>query len=203
MSTRATAEVSAARSARLFLAIALPDGVRAELQKAQNELRALLPSGGIAWTKPENLHLTLRFLGNIDSSRIGELAERIATALAGFGKLHLHCERLGCFPDLQMPRVIWAWVHDAVERLEALHHRIEAVVADLAQFPAETRFVGHVTVARVKQLKRTETERLSRCIASTATRRFGDWDAACVLLVRSELSPAGAIYTELFRANLS
>jgi 2'-5' RNA ligase len=103
---------------RLFIAIPFPTGLRTELLKVQGELKALLPAKAAAWTKPEAMHLTLRFLGNVDSASVSELCQRLSSRLAGFTGLDLICERLGCFPDLRFPRVVWGWVHDEAERLE-------------------------------------------------------------------------------------
>jgi RNA 2',3'-cyclic 3'-phosphodiesterase len=203
MSPRSKVPAAGTELARLFIAISLPDDVRAELRKIQGELKEILPRHSAAWTKPGNMHFTLRFLGNVAPGRVVELSQRLAAALAGVGELHLRCERLGCFPDLRFPRVVWAWVHDEAERLLTLHRRMEEAVAGFATTPAESRFVGHITLARPKQIKRADAERLSRFVESAVTRRFGAWRAKAVELIRSELSPAGATYTEVFRANLS
>lgn len=168
----------------------------------QRELKSVLPRDSTAWTKPESMHLTLRFLGNVESMRIPELAEKLGAALAGFGEFDLVCERLGCFPDLRYPRVVWAWVHDGGERLAQLHRGVDEVVKGFAEQPADERFVGHITLARPKQIKRPDAERLAQFVERAATRRFGDWHVPSVALFRSQLSPMGTSYQELFRTNL-
>lgn len=190
------------KASRLFVAITLPDTVRTNLADMQRELKPILPYNSTAWTKPEKIHLTLRFLGNVESMRIPELAEKLGAALAGFGEFDLVCERLGCFPDLRYPRVIWAGVHDDQKRLAQLHRRVDEAVKGFAEVPAEERFVGHITLARSKQIKRPDAERLAQFVERAATRRFGDWRVPSVALLRSQLSPAGTSYEDLFRANL-
>jgi 2'-5' RNA ligase len=168
----------------------------------QHELKQVLPRNSTAWTRPESMHLTLRFLGNVESTRIPELSEKLGAALAGFGEFDVVCERLGCFPDLRYPRVVWAWVHDAGERLAQLHRRVDEAVQGFAEKPAEERFVGHITLARPRQIKRPDAERLAQFIERAAPRRFGDWRVPSVALIRSQLSVAGASYAEMFRASL-
>lgn len=168
----------------------------------QRELKPVLPANSTAWTKPENLHLTLRFLGNLASTRIPELSEALGAGLVGFGEFEVVCEQLGCFPDSCYPRVVWAWVHDAGGRLAQLHRRVDEAVAGFAEKPAEDRFVGHITLARPRQIKRPAAERLAQFVERAATRRFGGWRVPSVVLIRSQLSAAGASYAELFHANL-
>jgi 2'-5' RNA ligase len=186
----------------LFVAIALPDAVQAALMDVQRELKSVLPRHSTAWTKPESLHLTLRFLGNVESTRIAELAEKLGRGMAGFGEFDLVSERLGCFPDLRYPRVVWAWVHDAGERLAQLQRRVNEAVAGFAEQPAEARFVGHITLARPRQIKRADAGRLARFVSDAVSRKFGDWRVQSVALIRSQLSEAGARYEEVAQVNL-
>jgi 2'-5' RNA ligase len=187
---------------RLFIAIESPDAVRATLMALQRELKLFLPRNSTAWTKPENMHLTLRFLGNVESTRISGLAQKLAAALAGFGEFDLVCERLGCFPDLRGPRVAWAWVHDEGECLGKLRRQVDEAVKVFAGQPAEESFVGHITLARPKHIKRPDAERLAQFVKRAATRRFGHWRVSSVVLLNSQLSPTGRSYRQLYRANL-
>jgi 2'-5' RNA ligase len=165
----------------------------------QHELQSDLPRAAAAWSKPDNMHLTLCFLGNVAAARVLELTNQLRTAVTGFGALELICERLGCFPDLRFPRVVWAWVHDETARLPQLQLRIEAAAREFTEQPAEGRFVGHITLARCKQIKRPEAERLARFVEREVGRTFGRWQAKEVLLLQSELSPGGSKYQELAR----
>jgi 2'-5' RNA ligase len=184
---------------RTFVAVAIPGEVRAQLVAMQHELQSVLPRAAAAWSQPDNMHLTLRFLGNVAAARVLELTAQLRTAVMGFGELELLCERLGCFPDLRFPRVVWAWVHDEAERLPQLQMRVDAAVRGFAAQPAESRFVGHITLVRPKQIKRLEAERLARFVEGAVGRNFGHWRAREVLLLQSELSPGGSKYLELAR----
>jgi len=143
------------------------------------------------------MHLTLRFLGNVATEHLDELSRRLRVATASFGALHLRCERLGCFPDLRYPRVVWTWVHDTEERLAQLHRCVEAAVGCFAEKPAEAHFVGHVTLARPKQINRADARQLAEFVESAVNRQFGTWECREAELVRSELSPSGSRYTTL------
>lgn len=191
-----------ANSYRLFIAIAIPTAVKAELGRVQRELRDVLPQNSASWTKLENLHLTLLFLGDVNADRIPELAQSFRAAVNGFGELALSCERLGAFPDLRSPRVVWAGVHDTEGKLPQLAQRVNEAVASFAARPPENAFTGHITLARPKPGKGTADGRLIEFIEAAAARRFGQWRANEVELIRSELSPSGSRYTALTKASL-
>lgn len=188
---------------RLFVAVPPAKTVLSEIQATQSELKTLLPRNSTAWTNPANLHLTLRFLGNVATAAVLELEQRLRATLAGFGALDLTCERLGCFPDLRSPRVIWAAVHEAKDRLQPLHQRIDKAVRDFAEKPAEARFVGHITLGRIKHIQRPDAARPAQFGEATVNRRFGAWRASEVMLFRSELSAHGAKHHELARVCLA
>ena len=187
---------------RLFVAIQLPAEVKDALSEVQKELREVLPKKSASWTKPDAMHLTLRFLGNVKVSQLPDLTSRLRSALTGFGSFSLVCERLGCFPDLRFPRVVWAWAHDEKERLPLLHQAVDGAVSQFAEKPAEKRFVGHITLARPKQINKVDARRLADYVEAAVVRKFGAWDCGSVELIRSELSLAGSRYTTLETFNL-
>jgi 2'-5' RNA ligase len=183
---------------RLFVAVPVPTKVKVSLQEAQVKLKTILPPGSTAWMKPDNMHLTLRFLGDVAAECVPEISRRLRESLSGFGALELICERLGCFPHPRYPRVVWAWVHDEPdERLAGLHRHVDNAVAGFAEQPAEARFVGHITLARPKLIKRAGAEKLRRFLDEAVAMRFGTWQAEGVELIRSELSAQGSRYTTL------
>src|SRR5438105_618786 len=99
--------MSQTESYRLFVALSVPQEIKIRMATTQQELRRALPQGGITWTKPEQLHLTLKFLGNVPFERLDALGEQLRAACRPFPMLHLRAERVGAFPDLDFPRVIW------------------------------------------------------------------------------------------------
>jgi 2'-5' RNA ligase len=184
-----------AETLRLFLALPIPPAVKASLCAEQNELRRLLPPRAASWMRAENMHLTLRFLGEVNGQRVESLIARVTAATSGFGALPLVSERLGVFPDLRYPRVVWAWVHDEADRLAELQRRVVTATNEFTCERAEETFTGHITLARIKQIKRPQAEVIACFLQRAANRRFGAWTADHLELIRSELSPDGSRYT--------
>ena len=148
------------------------------------------------------MHLTLRFLGKVQLENVAELERRLREQVTGFGELDLVCERPGCFPNPRRPRVVGTWVHDAGERLAALHRCVEEAVGCFAEKPAEQNFIGHVTLARPKQITLVEGNRLVHFIERAVGRRFGEWRCREIELIQSELSADGSRYTTLAKVGL-
>jgi len=177
---------------RTFIALPIPEAVKTEIERAQNELRQVLPRHCARWTRPEQFHLTLRFLGNVEAEHVPELTNAIGMACQDFVPLKLRAERLGCFPDLRFPRVVWVWVHDDADQLPVLQKAIVEAAAKFGESQSERNFSGHVTIARTHEIKRPHAEILARLVRGMTGRFFGEWTADKVELMRSELSPNGA-----------
>ena len=182
---------------RLFVAVAVPDEVKVNMEAAQADLRRVLPDGNVRWARREQFHLTLRFLGDVEAAQVEPLAEAIRAMCAGFGALHLRAEQIGCFPERGYPRVVWVGVRDQAEQLPRLQQVVEAATAGFTSEPKEERFTGHLTLARIKGIKRPEAEALSKAAAGMAARVFGHWPAYQIELMRSELLPQGARHRSL------
>ena len=182
---------------RLFVAVAVPDEVKAKIEAAQADLRRVLADRNARWTRREQFHLTLRFLGDMEAARVDSLVEAMRAACMGFGALHLRAERIGCFPLRGYPRVVWVGVRDQADQLPRLQQTVEAVTEAFTVEPKEERFTGHLTLARIKSIKRAEAEALSQATAGMADRAFGEWTAYHIDLMRSELLPQGARHTSL------
>jgi 2'-5' RNA ligase len=173
------------------VAILLTEAIRERLATEVERLRPL--ARDVAWTARDNVHLTLKFLGEVDHARLGTLGEALARATASCSSFSLVIERLGAFPSLSRPRVLWAGVGEGAGAAGALAGLVEAALAPLG-FPGQTRaFSAHVTLGRVR------TPRADRSLAEALDRGgvFGRQPVDRVSLMRSELSPRGARYTEL------
>ena len=180
---------------RLFVAVTVPEGVKAKMEEAQAELRRLLPDRNIRWGRREQFHLTLRFLGHVAVARLDPLGEAIRAACQGFVALHLRAGGVGFFPDQRHPRVVWAGVQEQADQLPQLQQVVEAATEAFTTEKKEERFTGHVTLARIKGIKREEAEALGQAAGGMANRLFGVWTAYRVELMRSELWPQGARHT--------
>ena len=187
---------------RLFLAVAIPEGVRAELERTQLEFRRAAIDLPIRWTKPEHFHLTLKFLGDVEVERIEALSDALRTVSRNFEPLQLRVQEIGCFPDWHYPRVIWAGVQDPTQTLLRLQSATESAAQPFSAEEREKNFAGHVTLGRVKGIRRAQAEVLARFGASMSGRFFGEWCASNVMLMRSELGSDGARHTVLAELGL-
>jgi len=180
---------------RLFIAIALPEPVKQAIERTQNELRTELPAKSVRWTRREQFHLTMRFLGSVDVQDVDRLNEAVRRACAGSGVLQLRAAGIGVFPGVRRPRVVWAGVDDRGGRLAALQQSIEAASAAFTDEPPQEKFSGHITLARCRDISRTDATRLATLLDKLANRSFGEWSANAVEIIRSETLPGGSRYT--------
>ena len=194
---KAGAEESRTESWRLFIAIPVPEAVKEEIERARDELRRALPSDAVRWTTRPQFHLTLKFLGDVPADRVPGLKESLGRACAFFPAFRLRSERVGFFPDLRSPRVVWVWVHDARDELPRLQAAIEAATAGFTTLAAEGKFTGHITLGRAKEIRRPQADILAKLALGMTGRFFGEWMADRIAIVRSELAPGGSRYTTL------
>ena len=190
------------QSLRLFIAIPLPAGVKEAIERAQSSLRAAVSKGRIGWTRPEQFHLTIKFLGDIDSARITFLAQDLTRVCQNFPALDLRAQTIGAFPNWRFPRVIWIGIQEGENRLGRLYELISTVTAQYTGRPDRDSFDGHVTIGRVKGIQRPEAQGLSKIAADLARHSFGQWMANTLELMRSELLPEGARHTCLAEIEL-
>ena len=182
---------------RLFVAIPVPEAVRNEMIRVQQELRRLAPHDAVRWTKPEQFHLTLRFLGDVSSDRAAALKESVHTVCSGRSALRLYAQGVGFFPNTRSPRVIWVGINDSERHLADLQKKIESAVCRFTEEPDGENFAGHVTLGRFKRFKRQEIGELTVRAQAMKDQIFGGWTAQEIKIIRSELSPEEARYTSL------
>src|SRR5260370_35677771 len=182
---------------RLFIALLLPDDVKAEIEKAQSQLRRALPDGAVRWTKRDQFHLTLRFLGSVAQLRVPALTDAVRVASQSFAALSIRAQGIGCFPDQRFPRVVWVRVADVQGQLPLLQNAVQSAAQEFTAEEPEDRFTGHVTLGRIKRMRRPEADALAKAAVSLAQRTFGEWTANELHIMRSELSPDGATHSIL------
>ena len=151
----------------------------------------------------DRLH-NMRTLGYLDREKSRSASRRRRSKSTrpsrtgwGFGALHLRAEQIGCFPERGYPRVVWVGVRDQAEQLPRLQQVVEAATQGFTAEPREGRFTGHLTLARIKAIKRPEAEALGQAAPGMADRVFGHWAAYQIELMRSELLPQGARHSIL------
>jgi 2'-5' RNA ligase len=181
------------------VAIRLDEAVRAALGSAIERLRGV--ARDVAWVVPENVHLTLKFLGQVRAARAAELLAALAQATSGFARFEATVVGLGAFPTPQRARVIWAGVGHGANALVELAGRVDGALAPLG-FEREPRpFSPHVTLGRVRAPRRDPA--LADALVTGVDHQFGRFSVERVALMRSDLSPRGARYTELDAVRLA
>jgi len=180
---------------RLFVAMRIPEEIKAGFSVAQAELQEDLPVAKMSWAKADQFHLTLKFLGNVETERVDALRLSLVSACQGFVPLRLRAEGMGAFPNLGDPRVLWIGLNDPDQMLQPMQKAIETACSPFtAEKPLE-RFSGHVTLARVKRLARSELRVLGALVRRMERKFFGDWTAGQIELMQSELGAEGARHT--------
>ncbi len=182
---------------RLFIALAVPPDVRQEIGRAQGQLRRNSPPGAIRWTRPEQFHVTLKFLGDVPSAQVAALEAAVAKVCVGFKVMKLSAHGIGFFPGAQPPRVLWAGVDDLSGQLAELHWQMDAAVRPFAPAERLERFTGHITLGRFKPGHHAATPNLLARATVLRDRHFGDWQAGAAEIVRSELTAAGVMHAPL------
>ncbi|HET6928714.1 MAG TPA: RNA 2',3'-cyclic phosphodiesterase [Candidatus Acidoferrum sp.] len=176
---------------RLFIAIEIPENIRSAFASLLKDFRAITPQ--LKWVRSENLHVTLKFLGETDPDKLAPLQDALA-AVRSAESVNLEFRGLGFFPNEKRPRVFWAGMQ-ASANLKTLAADIDRAVHNLA-FPLEERpYTPHLTLARFSlpgippKLLHAINEKGSQSFGSLSTREFH--------LIESKLKPAGAEYTTL------
>ncbi|RME47375.1 MAG: RNA 2',3'-cyclic phosphodiesterase [Chloroflexi bacterium] len=183
---------------RSFIAIELAEELLSGLMKVQDELRADEWTDEVRWVRPEGIHLTLKFLGNVPAVRIEAIGDGVARAVAGIRPFTVTAEGLGVFPNWRRPRVIWVGVGGDTDQLLALQERVEQAMAELGFEPEGRRFHPHLTLGRVNQRAGAGYQRrLGEALQAHSVEMVGQMLVDRVSLMRSQLHPKGAVYTQL------
>jgi len=198
---------------RAFLAVELSQELRSKLATVQQELQQRLEPEmkrgmRISWAQPASIHLTVKFLGDIDEQTIDPLRVALAQATGSQRAVGVPLERLGAFPRPQNPRVLWVGPSDKWER-SAEGNRIAEIrgvieqVCESLSFPRETKvFSPHLTLARIKLGEHQVGVALAKSGLLDRSLSLGSLPVESVGLIRSELNPTGSVYTRLWKVAL-
>lgn len=199
---------------RVFLAVEVSQVLRAELATIQQELKHRIEpemkrGTRISWAQPASIHLTLKFLGDMDEQVIDPLYAALEQAVGGQLAVTVPLERLGVFPHLQSPRVLWVgpsenWEKGAeAKRVTEIHGAIEQACEGLS-FLRETKpFSPHLTLARIKAGERHVGVALAKGGVLDRPLSLGSLAMESVVLMKSELKPTGSVYTKLWEVGLT
>lgn len=179
---------------RLFVAVHLPGGIKERLALVQERLRR--PQADVSWVNPGNLHITLKFLGEVDSKRLDRIRLALAEAAGSIAPFPLVVSGLGTFGG-RVPRVVWVGVQAGSEALTGLAGRVDDCLGRVG-FPKEKRdFAAHFTLGRVRSPRNVKP--LLAALREEPPDAFGTMSVDGYTLMQSELNPSGAIHTELDR----
>lgn len=182
---------------RAFVAVELGAEAKAAAQATQQRLRQLFPHGGVRWAKPEQLHLTLRFLGDVSAERLPELTQALGHALAGVAPFTLHLHGCGVFPSPRAPRVLWLGLEGNLPALHDLRRRVSEAVVGFGDHAETHAFHPHLTLGRANRPDAAMARALQTFLADAAPRPPCPWEVGEVRLMRSQLRPSGAEHSEL------
>ena len=187
---------------RSFIAIELPDEVKAGLSQLQNRLKVGEQSG-VKWVDPYGIHLTLKFLGNVALDRTDEITRAMEAAAQGMPPFDLEVKELGVFPNLRRVQVVWVGISGEVDKLSQLQQHIESNLAQ-SGFARESRaFTPHLTLARLRnQATPAERQRVGQLIANTRFEEAYNFKVDAISLMRSQLTREGAIYSRISQVKL-
>ena len=186
---------------RTFIAIHLSREARRQLTDAIRSLESEIPSG-VRWVDPEGIHLTLKFLGDIDPALVEDVLRAMELAASGSLPFQLHLNGLGVFPNERRPRVLWAGLGGDLDALGCLQEKLEAVMSGL-KFPRERcTFSPHLTLGRVRDgVSNLARQQVGAVVSAgsleDAEEDADSWPVNAVHLMRSNLAPNGAVYSSL------
>jgi RNA 2',3'-cyclic 3'-phosphodiesterase len=175
---------------RTFIAIELPSEIKSALASLQTELRRA--GADVSWTRPENIHLTLKFLGEVDERRIGEVEKVCVASATEFQPFTLSLNETGVFPNARQPRILWAGLAGEIEKTVEMRKRLDDGLSLIGFEREEKDFRPHLTIGRVKS-----NRKIRELLALAGARQVPTLSFVVteIVLMKSELHPAGARYT--------
>jgi 2'-5' RNA ligase len=185
---------------RTFIGVDIGKSIRDRAVALQETLARA--GADVKWVEPENIHVTLLFLGEVDDREIPAVCRVVSETTWEREAFSLTIERLSCFGNPRRPRTLWVGVGEGIQELCALHDALEPPLMELGCYRREERpFTPHVTLGRAKSDR--PSQQLATALAQHAGWKGGQITVQEILVMSSELTPKGPIYTVLSRAKLS
>lgn len=179
---------------RAFVALEPGPQARETVRALQARLQAAAPADTVRWSRPEQSHLTLRFLGEVAAGQIPALIQALEEAVRRHAAFRLELAQLGAFPTLAAPRVLWVGLAGALQALNALVGSVAAASDPFTTHREDREFHPHLTLGRVNRRDPHLLQSLARLLAAAPAPPPCPWTVASVMLYRSELFPAGPVY---------
>jgi 2'-5' RNA ligase len=187
---------------RTFIAIDLPAPIQASIEKQTVRLRQPLGEENIRWVPPQNMHLTLKFIGTIAASHLDFLKQLLTRTADTHPQFDIQIGGIGSFPNSKRVRILWAGIHAPAE-LAALQRAVEDGTTRLGYEREERPFSPHLTLGRVRpNVPPTDLQKISTVLNQTQVGNIGSFRVDSIHLYNSDLNPKGSVYTKLFSAQL-
>ncbi len=183
---------------RSFIAIEIPEVIKKGLSGIQDALKKT--GADVGWTRPEGIHLTLKFLGEVEEGKLADIQKAIEESAKGISAFLLEVNGIGVFPNIRYPRVLWIGIKDKGDTLKTLEEAIDRETEKIG-FKKEGRdFSPHLTLGRIRSHKNREI--LIKSLEEFDKIELGAFNVTEVSLIKSELRPKGAVYTQLWKVAL-
>ena len=187
---------------RSFIAVEVPTEIQSAIAHSTASLKNSLPKPLVRWVAPQNVHLTLKFLGDVSPTKLEQLAMTLKGEAALLGMFSLSVGGLGAFPTARRARVIWIGL-EAPPALEALRRGVEAVAAQQGYDPEKRPFSPHLTIGRVGQnASAADVVRICNGIEAAKIGALGTFRVGAVHIFKSDLQPGGSVYIHLYALSL-
>ena len=184
------------KTIRTFIAIEIPGNIVSKIRELQEGVKVY--GLKIRWVRPENIHLTLKFLGDVEAIKISEIAGVISKSVKGHTPISLKAKGIGVFPSIKRPRVLWVGLTGQLESLVQLQKTLDENL-EVFGFVREKRpFKGHLTMGRIKD--KIDVKKFGDALMAFRSFESEIFNADHIVLYKSELKPSGAVYTELASA---
>ena len=188
---------------RAFIAITLSDEIYQHLDQVIKLLQSHLPKAPVRWAPAKNIHLTIKFLGDVSVANLDVLQKTLQAEVARHAPFEISVGEVGAFPSIRRPRVIWVGVKAPPELL-TVQHGVESELARLGYAPEDRDFSPHLTLGRIGRNSTSEdARRIGEVLSSIKVGFLGATRVQSIHLYRSDLQPGGASYTRLFTAHLA
>ena len=187
---------------RAFIAVEMSDDIRIAISDAQARLKRAHVGVKVSWTKVDNIHLTLQFLGYVEEEVVAKIGAALERIVAEHTAFELDVRGAGAFPDEQRARVLWVGCEDTGGKLKALAQGVQAAMQPLGFEPEHREFSAHLTLGRVKPAPMKSgfpkpDAALTKALDSIKNQPFGTMRVDAVHLFQSQLHPEGSIYSKL------
>ncbi|MCK5287205.1 MAG: RNA 2',3'-cyclic phosphodiesterase [Thermodesulfovibrionia bacterium] len=182
---------------RCFIAIEISEVIKSELLEIEEELKK--HGADVRWLKPDNIHLTLKFLGNIKEEIAGKISGIIEAICSHYDSFDLTVKGLGIFPNRKSPRVLWVGI-EGNNILSTLQKEVDEGMSSIGLENEKSEFTAHLTLGRIRSSRGKEA--LLDAINQRKNDNFGSITVKSLSLIKSDLSPTGATYTKISEVSL-